>query len=177
MLTGNGSESLANRAYGETAVVAPRQGQMSTVKRLPPRRVSSLDVRKNIFRNVKKRIIQQLIELPVSRQRKWQLRQKQRGLCQKCSKPAAPGSVNCVEHMVDHRVAARNRYEPKRGRTHQYRTTKSYRLAAAIQGDLRLLRPRDVQELLNSRCHEHRELARRAVSERPELRPYARWAA
>src|SRR5439155_5110226 len=49
---------------------------------------------------------------------------------------------HCVEHMVEHRVADRNRYEPKRGRTHQYRRTKSYRLAAAVQGDQRLLRPR-----------------------------------
>ena len=100
---------------------------------------------------VKKRIVEQLIKLPVSRQRKWQLRQKQKGLCQKCSKPAAPASVFCIRHMVAHRVAARRRYEPKRGRTHQYRKTKSYRLAAAAQGDLRQLRPSDVQELLNSR--------------------------
>jgi hypothetical protein len=78
--------------------------------------------------------------------------------------------------MVAQRVAARRRYEPKRGRTHQYRKTKSYRLAAAAQGDLRQLRPRDVQELLNSRWLEHREIAKRVLKERPELRPYARWA-
>ena len=119
---------------------------------------------------MKKRIVEQVSELSVSRQRKWQLRQKEKGLCQNCSKPAAPGSVNCLEHMIDHRVAARRRYDPKRGRTHQYRRTKSYRLAAAVEGDLRHLRPSDVQDLLNSRCDEHRELARRALSERPELR-------
>jgi hypothetical protein len=79
--------------------------------------------------------------------------------------------------MVAHRVAARRRYEPKRGRTHQYPTTKSYRLAAAAQGDLRQLRPSDVQELLNSRWLEHREIAMRALIERPDLRPYARSAA
>jgi hypothetical protein len=79
--------------------------------------------------------------------------------------------------MVAHRVGARRRYEPKRGRTHQYPTTKSYRLAAAAQGDLRQLRPSDVQELLNSRWLEHREMAMRALIERPDLRPYARWAA
>jgi len=78
---------------------------------------------------------------------------------------------------VAHRVAARRRYEPKRGRTHEYRKTKSYRLAAAAQGDLRQLRPSDVQELLNSRWLEHRSIAMRALIERPDLRPYGRWAA
>ena len=79
--------------------------------------------------------------------------------------------------MVAQRVAARRRYEPKRGRTHQYLGTKSYRHAAAAQGDLRQLRPSDVQELLNSRYLEHREIAMRALIERPDLRPYGRWAA
>jgi hypothetical protein len=131
----------------------------------------------HFFPNVKERIVEQLTKLPVSRQRKWQLRQKQKGLCQKCPKPAAPASVDCIRHMVAHRVAARRRYVPKRGRTHQYRKTKSYRLAAAAQGDLRQLRPSDVQELLNSRWLEHREIAMRALIERPDLRPYALWAA
>jgi hypothetical protein len=131
----------------------------------------------HFFPNVKKQIVEQLIKLPVSRQRKWQLRQTQKGLCQKCSKPAVPESVYCLGHMVAQRVAARRRYEPKRGRTHQYRKTKSYRLAAAAQGDLRQLRSSDVQELLNSRWLEHREMAMRALIERPDLRPYARWAA
>src|SRR5438270_10979933 len=86
----------------------------------------------------------------LSRQRKWQLRQKQKGLCQKCSKPAVLDSVYCVGHMVDHRVAARNRYQPKRGRIRKHRGTKSYRLAAAAQGDLHRLLASDVQKLLAS---------------------------
>ena len=126
---------------------------------------------------VKKRIVEQVSELSVSRQRKWQLRQKQKGLCQKCSKPAVPESVYCVGHMVYHRVAALRRYQPKRGRMRQHRGTKSHRLAAAAQGDLRRLLPSDVQKLLASRHPEQRELARRALNERPELRPSARWEA
>jgi hypothetical protein len=132
---------------------------------------------KTFFRNVKKRIVEQVIELSVSRQRKWQLRQTQKGLCQKCSKPAVPESVYCGGHMVDNREAARRRYQPKRGRTRQHRGTKSHRLAAAAQGDLRQLLPSDVEKLLASRYAEHRELAKRALNERPELRPYARFAA
>ena len=102
---------------------------------------------------------------------------KAKGLCQKCSKPAVPESVYCVGHMVYHRVAARGRYKPKCGRMRQHRGTKSHRLAAAAQGDLRRLRPSDVQKLLASRHPEQRELARRALNERPELRPSARWVA
>jgi hypothetical protein len=34
-----------------------------------------------------------------------------------------------------------------------------------------------VQELLNSRWLEHREIAMHALIERPDLWPYARWAA
>jgi hypothetical protein len=148
-----------------------RQGQMFSQCDICP------DAGFHFFSTVKKQIVEQLIKSPVSRQRKWQLRQKQKGLCQKCSKPAAPVSVDCIRHMVAHRVAARRRYKPKRGRTHPYRKTKSYRLAAAAQGDLRQLRPSDVQELLNSRWLEHREMAMHALIERPDLRPYARWAA
>ncbi len=132
---------------------------------------------KTFFRNVKRRIVEQVSELSVSRQRKWQLRQKQKGLCQKCSKPAVPESVYCVGHLVYQRIAARRRYQPKRGRMRQHRGTKSHRLAAAVQGDLRRLLPSDVQKLLASRHAEHRELARRALNERPELRPSARWVA
>src|SRR5438046_5707204 len=147
---------------------------------LKPRSAVSVErvEKRNIFSgNVKKRIVEQVSELSVSRQRKWQLRQKQKGLCQKCSKPAVPESVYCVGHMVYHRVAARRRYEPKRGRMRQHRGTKSHRLAAAAQGDLRRLLPSDVQKLLASRHPEQRELARRALHERPELRPSARWVA
>ncbi len=81
--------------------------------------------RKSVFSNVKKRIVDQFTQLPVSRQRKWQLRQRQKGLCAKCSKRVVPESIYCIRHMVDHRVAARRRYQRKRGRTRQHRGTKS----------------------------------------------------
>ena len=109
--------------------------------------------------------------LAVSRQRKWQLRQKQKGLCEKCSKPAAPESVYCIGHMADHRVTARRNYMPEHESTRPYCRTKSHRLAAAAEGDMRLLWPCDVEKLLASRWPEHRDLAQRALRERPELAP------
>ena len=105
----------------------------------------------------------------MSRQRKWQLRQKQKGLCEKCPKPAAPESVYCIDHMVRHRITARRCYTPERGRTRQYWRTKSHRLAAAAEGEMGRLWWFDVQKLRESQFPEHRELARRAMSKRPEL--------
>jgi hypothetical protein len=47
--------------------------------------------------------------------------------------------------------------------------TKSHRLAAAAAGEMWRLYWFDVQKLRKSQFPEHQELARRAISERPEL--------
>jgi hypothetical protein len=79
--------------------------------------------------------------------------------------------------MVDHRITARRNYKLWRGRTRQYWGTKSHRLGAAAEGNVRRLWPSDVQKLLASRWPEHRDLAQRALRERPALAPRdASWA-
>jgi len=126
---------------------------------------------KRSLHSMRKSTVNERTKQPISRQRKWQLRQKQKGLCEKCSKPAAPESVYCIEHMVAHRVTARRNYKLWRGRTRPYWRTKSHRLAAAVDGEMSQLWSGDVQKLLMSRWPEHRDLARRALRERPELAP------
>ena len=40
----------------------------------------------------------QFSDLPISRQRKWQLRRAKLGLCIKCGEPVLPGFVHCENH-------------------------------------------------------------------------------
>lgn len=55
-----------------------------------------------------RRIQDEFSELPVSRQRKWQLRQAKRGLCAECNRAVASGGF-CLEHLVERRELARKK--------------------------------------------------------------------
>lgn len=61
--------------------------------------------------------------LPISRQRKYQLRKQRDKLCTECGDPAAQGS-RCLKHLVK----ARERQRKKRGLKRRYKGTLSYRL-------------------------------------------------
>jgi len=65
-------------------------------------------------------------QLPISRQRKYQLRKQREGRCTECGEPAAQGS-RCLKHLVK----ARERQRKKRGLKRRYYNTLSYRLEAA----------------------------------------------
>ena len=73
---------------------------------------------------VKPLIHDEFTNLPVSRQRKYQLRKQRDGLCTECGEPAASGS-RCVKHLT----RARERQRKRLGLRRRYRTTLSYRLA------------------------------------------------
>jgi hypothetical protein len=45
--------------------------------------------------------------LPISRQRKYQLRHNAARLCTQCADPAAPGSTRCLKHLVQSRELQR----------------------------------------------------------------------
>ena len=77
----------------------------------------------NIMRT---RIQDEFTELPISRQRKYQLRMQRDGRCTECGEPAAEGS-RCVKHLVK----ARERQRKKRGLRRRYYNTLSYKLQAA----------------------------------------------
>ena len=66
--------------------------------------------------------------LPVSRQRKYQLRMKRDQRCTECGEPAVQGS-RCLAHLVK----ARERQRKKRGLKRRYHNTLSYRLEAAAR--------------------------------------------
>jgi hypothetical protein len=72
------------------------------------------------------RIQDEFTELPISRQRKYQLRMQRDGRCTECGEPAAEGS-RCVKHLVK----ARERQRKKRGLRRRYYNTLSYKLQAA----------------------------------------------
>lgn len=62
-------------------------------------------------------------DLPISRQRKYQLRMKRDKRCTECGEPAAEGS-RCLKHLVK----ARERQRKKRGLKRRYYNTLSYKL-------------------------------------------------
>ncbi len=62
-------------------------------------------------------------DLPISRQRKYQLRRQRDNLCTECGEPAVSGS-RCLAHLV----RARERQRTKRGLKRRYQNTLSYRL-------------------------------------------------
>ena len=64
--------------------------------------------------------------LPISRQRKYQLRMQRDRRCTECGEPAAQGS-RCLKHLV----MARERQRKKRGLKRRYYNTLSYKLEAA----------------------------------------------
>jgi len=63
--------------------------------------------------------------LPISRQRKYQLRMQRDKRCTECGAPAAQGS-RCLQHLVK----ARERQRKKRGLKRRYYNTLSYKLEA-----------------------------------------------
>jgi hypothetical protein len=75
---------------------------------------------------MRKRIQDEFTGLPISRQRKYQLRMQRDGRCTECGEPAIQGS-RCLKHLVK----ARERQRKKRGLKRRYRNTLSYRLEAA----------------------------------------------
>src|SRR6266566_10080465 len=74
---------------------------------------------------MRKPIIDEFTALPISRQRKYQLRMQRDQRCSECGEPAAQGS-RCVKHLVK----ARERQRKKRGLKRRYYNTLSYRLEA-----------------------------------------------
>jgi hypothetical protein len=77
-------------------------------------------------RVMRKPIQDEFTYLPISRQRKYQLRMKRDKRCTECGEPAAEGS-RCVKHLVK----ARERQRKKRGLKRRYYSTLSYKLQAA----------------------------------------------
>ncbi len=74
---------------------------------------------------MRKPIVDEFTDLPVSRQRKYQLRMQRDKRCTECGEPAARGS-RCLKHLVK----ARERQREKRGLKRRYYSTLSYRLEA-----------------------------------------------
>jgi len=77
---------------------------------------------------MRKRIQDEFTNLPVSRQRKYQLRMKRARRCTECGEPAVQGS-RCLKHLV----MARERQRKKRGLKRRYLGTLSYRLEAKLR--------------------------------------------
>ena len=75
---------------------------------------------------MRKPIIDEFTTLPISRQRKYQLRMQRDQRCSECGEPAMQGS-RCVKHLVK----ARERQRKKRGLKRRYYNTLSYKLQAA----------------------------------------------
>ena len=75
---------------------------------------------------MRKPIIDEFTALPISRQRKYQLRMQRDHRCSECGEPAMQGS-RCVKHLVK----ARERQRKKRGLKRRYYNTLSYKLQAA----------------------------------------------
>lgn len=74
---------------------------------------------------MRRRIEDEFTQLPISRQRKYQLRMQRDKRCTECGAPAAEGS-RCLKHLVK----ARERQRKKRGLKRRYRNTLSYKLQA-----------------------------------------------
>jgi len=71
------------------------------------------------------RIKDEFTDLPISRQRKYQLRMQRDQRCTECGEPAMKGS-RCLKHLVK----ARERQRKKRGLKRRYYGTLSYKLQA-----------------------------------------------
>jgi hypothetical protein len=74
---------------------------------------------------MRKPIQDEFTTLPISRQRKYQLRMQRDQRCTECGAPAAQGS-RCLKHLVK----ARERQRKKRGLKRRYYNTLSYKLEA-----------------------------------------------
>jgi hypothetical protein len=75
---------------------------------------------------MRKPIQDEFTHLPVSRQRRYQLRKQRDNLCTECGAPAG-GASRCVKHLV----LARERQRAKKGLLQRYPNTLSYRMEAA----------------------------------------------
>jgi hypothetical protein len=64
--------------------------------------------------------------LPISRQRKYQLRMQRDGRCTECGDPVVEGS-RCLKHLIK----ARERQRKKRGLRRRYYNTLSYKLESS----------------------------------------------
>jgi hypothetical protein len=80
-------------------------------------------------------ILDEFTRLPISRQRKYQLRMKRDKRCTECGEPAAKGS-RCLKHLVN----ARERQREKRGLKRRYYGTLSYKLQASLEHKSRSFR-------------------------------------
>jgi hypothetical protein len=76
-------------------------------------------------KKMKKRIVDEFTDLPISRQRKYQLRMQRDSRCTECGEAAVQGS-RCLKHLVK----ARERQRKKRGLKRRYYGTLSYKLQA-----------------------------------------------
>ena len=75
--------------------------------------------------NMRTSIQDEFTQLPISRQRKYQLRMQRDQRCTECGEPALKGS-RCLKHLVK----ARERQRKKRGLKRRYYGTLSYKLQA-----------------------------------------------
>jgi len=78
--------------------------------------------------HMRKRIEDEFTYLPISRQRKYQLRMQRDSRCTECGEPAVQGS-RCLKHLVK----ARERQRKKRGLKRRYYGTLSYKLQAVAR--------------------------------------------
>ena len=72
-------------------------------------------------------IVDEFTHLPISRQRKYQMRRQRDKRCTECGEPAAQGS-RCLKHLI----VARERQRKKRGLKRRYLNTLSYKLQARM---------------------------------------------
>ena len=75
---------------------------------------------------VRRPILDEFSALPISRQRRYQLRMRRDGRCAQCGHPAIEGS-RCLKHLI----VARERQRKTRGLKRRYYGTLSYKLQAA----------------------------------------------
>ena len=78
-------------------------------------------------KNMRRRIKDEFTDLPISRQRKYQLRMQRDSRCTECGEQAVQGS-RCLKHLVK----ARERQRRKRGLKRRYYGTLSYQLQKAV---------------------------------------------
>jgi hypothetical protein len=74
---------------------------------------------------MRRRIADEFSDLPISRQRKYQLRMQRDKRCTECGDVALKGT-RCIKHLIK----ARERQRTKRGLKRRYFNTLSYRLEA-----------------------------------------------
>jgi len=75
---------------------------------------------------MRKKIQDEFTGMPISRQRKYQLRMKRDKRCTECGEAIVKGS-RCLQHLVK----ARERQREKHGLRRRYRNTLSYKLERA----------------------------------------------